>query len=527
MKRYLSVFLMTLSFVIFFILELCSSDLYSYSDLTVPDTDFTEILSGRSESFSVFPEGLSFNGKPLVYDSSNNRWFYSLKDNVQPSDILVNTKNADEINICFDAAPIPGQTSRMIVYTESEYQIYDLVVTPLPLISIECKTTELTRDPQEIQFSLIDNRNHSRNPVTISGGTMHMRGWSSIKYPKKGIRFTLTVNRTGKEVKENKTSLLGLRSDGDWLLYPAYNDQERVRNVFSSNLWFDSCGKDNRFLINNGMEYRFIELFLNNEYWGLYALGYPIDAYQVGILPDNQGHYEEFLYKQQAWGPHTDDNPEYDGLILQFDVYETDLNNGTMIMKMYFDQLENGASGGLYHNDPVNAADVWLYMKLIQAQDTVRMQGKMKNMMFTIKKTDSGRKILFTPWDMDIAWGNIWSIDSPNAVNFTVPYGLDPDDNSLEMSVNPVSVMLQQNDPNVRELVISRYHELRADRWSDETIAAMISSFEKDIYDSGAYARDVERWPDSSQQDPELKLSLFNQYVHERFLSMDNFIGNL
>ena len=524
MKRYLSVFLMTLSFVIFFILELCSSDLYSYSDLTVSDTDFMEILSERSESFSVFPEGLSFNGKPLVYDSSNNRWFYSLKDNVQPSDILVNAKNADEINICFDAAPIPGQTSRMIVYTESEYQIYDLVVTPLPLISIECKTTELTRDPQEIQFSLIDNRNHSRNPVTISGGTMHMRGWSSIKYPKKGIRFTLTVNGTGKEVKENKTSLLGLRSDGDWLLYPAYNDQERVRNVFSSNLWFNSCGKDNRFQIQNGMEYRFTELFLNHEYWGLYALGYPIDAYQMNIQPDNRGHYEEFLYKQQAWGPRTETNPDYDGLILQFTADGSDTNNGNMIMKMYFSQLENGASGRLYHNDETNAVDVWLYMKLIQAQDTVRIPGKMKNMMFTIKKTESGRKILFTPWDMDISWGNI---SDPYLHNYTGLYSLDPDDNSFEMSVNPVSVLLRDDDPEIKSLVRERYMQLRSDEWSDEVIDAMIENLEKDIYGSGAYKRDIERWPYSSSQDPDLKLSVFREYVHERFISMDSYIENL
>ena len=74
---------------------------------------------------------------------------------------------------------------------------------------------------------------------------------------------------------------------------------------------------------------------------------------------------------------------------------------------------------------------------------------------------------------------------------------------------------------------VFRRQELREDRWSDETIAAMIAEFEKDIYDSGAYVRDVERWPDSSQQDPDLKLTLFERYVHERFISMDAFIEDL
>ena len=42
-----------------------------------------------------------------------------------------------------------------------------------------------------------------------------------------------------------------------------------------------------------------------------------------------------------------------------------------------------------------------------------------------------------------------------------------------------------------------------------------------------AYCRDIERWPESTREDPELKLFLFSEYVHSRFASLDDFIDQL
>ena len=108
----------------------------------------------------------------------------------------------------------------------------------------------------------------------------------------------------------------------------------------------------------------------------------------------------------------------------------------------------------------------------------------------------------------------------------TLPYAMSPDDNSLEMTVNPVSI-LRETDPDVNEMIKERYAELRSDVWSDQKINEMLDGFEQDIYDSGAYLRDMERWPDGSIQDPDLKLSKFREYVHRRFNAMDKFVAEL
>ena len=88
------------------------------------------------------------------------------------------------------------------------------------------------------------------------------------------------------------------RTDGEWLLYSAYNDQERIRNVFSSNLWFTGNAGANRFGIKNGMEYRYLELFLNGEYWGLYALGYPLDSKQMQPETDSRAVKNIYMFKK-------------------------------------------------------------------------------------------------------------------------------------------------------------------------------------------------------------------------------------
>ena len=501
---------------------------YRYSQLNLTDAEFQQIKDSRTETGRELLDELTFNHYPSFADKPASRRFYSVDPDDPDTDPTVGFSSPEKnTQLAFSGELIPGSYIPFIAYTDTEYKEYLLAVTNLPLIRIECAEEYLTgivkEDIHDIRFTLYDNRGGTLYPYVQSDGTIHIRGNGSRFYDKKNFRLSLTEKGTGKEIPENQTPLLGLRPDGDWLLYAAYNDQEKIRDVFSTNLWMESCGDDNSFGLRNGLEYRYTELFWNDRYCGLYALGYPIDARQMGVQPNASGHYDEFVFKQKHWGPKAEGyDPDYDGLILQYDAYQSDINNGIALTKMYFSMLEAGASNGLWSNDANNAVDIWLYIKLIQGVDTVNTEGKMRNMFLTVKKSDSGRKFLYTPWDMDISWGN--RINPYN--NITSPYALDADDNSCEMTVNPVSI-LKDKDPEVYGLIRERYRELRADGWSEQKIDAMLDAYERDIYDSGAYIRDMERWPDGNYQDPETGLSLFREYVHARLRSMDNYIANL
>ena len=171
---------------------------------------------------------------------------------------------------------------RLAAYNDSFYHEYALVCTTLPLMNIE-SDTQVGDEDVPVHMTLFDNRKGAAQRLTQSDGDMHIRGGSTRTYPKKGYKLSLTKESLGNNVRLNKVSLLGMRQDDDWILYAAYNDPEKIRNVFSSVLWKNTCAMDNAFGIDNGMEYRYVELFLNGEYWGLYALGYPIDDLQLSI----------------------------------------------------------------------------------------------------------------------------------------------------------------------------------------------------------------------------------------------------
>ncbi len=529
MKRYCSYALLLISLLFILFCVIHSQGHFHYSRLISTEEEIRQIKSIRTETDKELLDEITFDNFPLLFDELTSRWFCSISPDTDHADPAVDySPRGSKVHIAFSGELKPGDYVPFTAYTDTEYRNYTLAVTTLPLIHIRSTETDYLTgiDINEIHpvtFSLYDNRPDSLYPVVNSDAAIHIRGNGSRYYDKKSFRLSLTRREAGKEIKENQIPLLGLRQDGDWILYAAYNDQEKIREIFSSNLWLRSCGDDNSFGLKNGMEYRYAELFWNREYCGLYALGYPIDAKQMGVQPDVTGHYDEFVFKQKHWGPKTEGpNPDYDGLILQHEANQSDTNNAIGFSKMYFSMLEAGAPNGLWNNDEANALDIWLFVKLIQAADTVNSEGKMRNMFLTIKKSGTGTKILYTPWDMDISWGN--RINSYNSV--TYPYDLDVNDNSIEMTINPVSVLLDK-DPSIVKKVKEQYAKLRAGGWSDEAINSMLDVFEQKIYDSGAYQRDMERWPDGKYQDPELKLSLFREYVLGRLQSMDTWIEDL
>lgn len=68
---------------------------------------------------------------------------------------------------------------------------------------------------------------------------------------------------------------------------------------------------------------------------------------------------------------------------------------------------------------------------------------------------------------------------------------------------------------------MDRYEELRKAAWSEETLILMLTEYERQIFDSGAFLRDMERWPDGVYGEPEQKMSVFIQYVKDRLHAAD------
>lgn len=523
-KRYIIGILSLVIVLLFFLMAKEYNYGKRYDDYIVSEKKFDTILKTHSQSESALISELIFDESPLFSDGMAGTFYYSVSgSNADAYNPVIKIISQDaKVNIAIREKEITDELIRgneaidFVIYTDRYYLQYQLKCTTLPIMNINVEN-EITEEDVQMNMQLFDNREEAAQRIIESEGLIHIRGGSTKSYPKLGYKISLTDNLSNERIQKNKCSLLGMRQDDDWILYAAYNDQEKIRNVFSSNLWMETCGTDNTFRIENGMRYEYIELFFNGQYWGLYALGYPIDDLQMNTKK-NTG---ECIYKKVLWSSEYPIVYAEDGTIAGYRIVSSGKEDWTILYDFY-EKLNDAdiEDSWLYSSmDLENAVDYMLFINLIQGVDNVENNGT-KNMYLTAKLSKEGTyKYLYTPWDMDITWGNSWS---PTADNLTNAYELDASVHRL-MESGPLYSLLMRNDEAAWTTYLDKYAELRAEKWSDEAVRNMLKKYEHYIFDSGAYLRDMDRWPEGSYGNPKLKLSVFIDYVLARLHEMDEY----
>lgn len=474
---------------------------------------------------------LKFNNYALPR-TRDGVFFYSLIENeVNAYNPGVSFSGADPlVQIQFDTEYITdemigrNESVTILAFNEKYYRTYTLVCTTLPVLNIVCDLAYPIEDTP-MQFYLFDNRENIKTREIFSYGTMHLRGRTSMEYDKKGYKISLKTG-TDESAENRKESLLGMRKDDDWILYAGYNDIEKIRNVFSANLWKYSCAENNAFGLDNGYEYRFVEMLFNGEYYGLYALGYKVDSKVVGL---REFPNEEYLFKKIDWDNEFNSNL-YNGCSLPgYELTEgTDSGEAWKVLKSYFHlfmDAENSrdAIQQLYSAvDIDNSIDILLFLNLIQGIDNAG-EDAFKNLYLTLKYDSDHYVVLFTPWDMDYSWGSWWE---DQAKNKTVEYFYGANEHVI-MPYNAAMRLVELGDERIKQRIAERYYELRMNQWSEERLNEMIDEYEKQIFLSGCYIRDMQRWPDGCYEDPNLMLSKFRSFVMERMAYMDKYVAAL
>jgi hypothetical protein len=514
--------------------------------------DLSKELSGKQENEDI-PFDVTFNGQTLIADHTSNTLFYSLNKNDEASFcpkalVLSDPEAYVAIDREITAEMIENaETARLAVIKGDEYREFELAVTTLPIMKIDY-TGDIEEYECDMNMFLYDNGEKTGEIcATTSGGTIRYRGASTLFYPKKAFKLNLKRYEGG-VLKNNPQPLLGMRDDDDWLLYAAYNDMEKVRDVFSENLWYETLANDNSWGVKAGMCYRYVEVILNGRYHGLYALGFPVDEKQLNLSGDCA---KEALYKKKTWDSEdtlevsqwgiqpgyeakTDNKYVLSGYEGEFGYYKDskgnevyDLSEYALLYEhyLYLARHSDDSEALLKCVDIDNLIDINIFFNLIQGEDNVEGH-LLKNEFIAVKRDqENGFKVLYAPWDMDISWGNKW-IDDGDA-NFTASYYYMPYDN-FPGEFGYYEEILINNDTDILEKTAAKYKELRSDKWSYDNIDKMIDSYEADIFVSGAFYRDKERWPDGIYEvDCEKKLDWFRQYVHLRLEFLDGYYDHI
>ncbi|MCM1047282.1 MAG: CotH kinase family protein [Clostridiales bacterium] len=515
MKKIVSVLVLAVSIIAVIYLVDFLGNPVNYSDCIASSAQADEIIMSREEVVGLL-DSLIFNEEVLFFDAYNNTFYYSLIENDAKAftpDIRVKS-SADNVNIAFLEGEITedlirnNQTIPILVYTEDLYCRYNLKCTTLPLMNINC-AEDISTDDMPMSMTLFDNSAVTTNRLITSEGNIHVRGNTMKLFPKKAYRISLIQESVGGNIRPYHVSLLGMRLDDDWLLYSAYNDPEKIRNVFSSNLWKYTCATDNSLGMDIGMEYRYLELFVNGEYWGLYALGYPIDEKQVGAKSSELSVIKHGINGERL---QFDSNGE----VIGYTSSNPDLTDNELSRLVdYYHELYFSANNNekLYSGiDPNNVIDFYLFINLVQGFDNARM---ITNYYILLQDNKDGIKAFYAPWDLDLTWGTRFSYyDFPADYNFIIESGY-------------ISQLIVNGDSFLCEKIFEKYKQLRKTGWSEENINALLDKYEKDIYGSGAYLRDMERWPDGCYVEQAGGADTFRNYVMERLQESDLYYERL
>ena len=435
-----------------------------------------------------------------LYGQSNtiivDKGKYIIDENLK---MIVCNNNIDEINFLSHDSSLNiildrNQFKFKIVPDELEYgeeysvyfnsENYQLFFSELPIIKIA--TNGIIQDEPKILGSLLLTDNESSVAIS-SYCAIEIRGGSSQFYPKKSYDFELLLNQAGD--KKNKISLLGMREDDDWLLLSMQNEPLRLRNVVSHILWREIHQPYYVEEVSSGIRMEYIELAINDEYMGLYALSEQIDRKQLQLVKAdsvvrgelykgiNGGEVSTFdslvSYdnKERIWSDFEMKYPKEDELTDWSNIY----NFVDFVINADDVTFENEITKEFRIN---NAIDYFIFMNLTYPTDNTG-----KNLY--IAKYDIYEPYFYIPWDLDGTFGLNYKGNRVNITDDTLSNGL-------------YDRLIISNDIIFNNGASNRWFDLRNNILKEDNLTENILVKYNFLSKNGNYIRESLKWGQES-----------------------------
>jgi hypothetical protein len=379
----------------------------------------------------------------------------------------------------------------------------------LPIVVITTKPGESIKNEPKItaDMKIISNaagiRNYQEDQGNVYNGKVgiEIRGRYSASLPQKPYGFE-TRDASGNNVN---VSLLGMPPENDWVLLANYNDKTFLRNVLAFELF--------RKMGNYSVRTKFCEVFLNNEYLGIYLLGEKIkqDSGRVNIAhlkpEDNQGDAvsggyiikTDYYTANDSWLSNFSPLNKPGGRVY-FVYHDPDALEITQPQKTYIQEYINSLETILY--DPGFRSPVFGYKSYIDVKSFAdyfiigelsrNVDAYKKSRYFYKDKESKGGLIYSGPvWDMDWAFRNL----KENCIHMNKTDGSGWAYRINECSASPTPPswevrMLQ--DKEFANLVHTRYNDLRKTILSRQYIEHIIDSVA--ILLNEAQSRHFDKW---------------------------------
>jgi len=429
-----------------------------------------------------------------------------------------NTSGFDEIIIglnqndySFNSIPVglDYSNSYLITDTNTSNQ-YTLYFTQLPIISVE-STAIIVNEPK-VLATLIYSDNEQ---VLISNIGIEIRGGSSQAFPKKTYDLEFWEDDFGDETI--KVQFGDLRSDDDWILDALYNEPLRLRSYIANKLWLEI---HTPYYLNkepdakSGANVKYVEMFLDGQYNGLYNLSEQVDKKQLKLKSFN-GDIRGELYKGITWGASTfTELPNYNNESREWSGYEfkypkedeiTDWANVYQFTDFVMNASDVDFTNGIWSKfDVSNYSDYFIFLNLLRATDNTG-----KNIYLAKYNTDE--HYFHAPWDLDGCFRTIWDGTNENITDDILSNGF-------------INRVIDINPNNISSSIANKWFSFRNDILSNAALSDSIIEEYNFLQNNKVYEREALVYPNYPFNQADLSYTL--TWLENRLAFLDAYFKN-
>lgn len=342
------------------------------------------------------------------------------------------------------------------------------------------------------------------------------------------------------ETSEIDSCLLGIRSCSSWILDAMAIDRINMRNRVAFDIWnaMSRLPYATQFDGRNGTIGRFVELYINDNSYGIYCLNDKINRKLLGLKKPKtnaDGTLQTLrgaLYKSGTTDIADQNTP---GFFLNYTVCVAEYHNAWELKEPEDFACEaawapllgfyNGNHNYAYvkeHYYLGNLVDNQLLVMALAIQDNWGNKNKYVSVM-DMSATGDAARLVYTPWDLDTSLGGKYDGGYYD--------GHYSDWKPADIGKSATQVFsVCQGQADYKEMLRKRWAELRQTELSVEAVAARLRDYTTLLEQSGAWKRQWDTFQ-SRKSRPQLvenlskEVELIIEWYAARFTELDEYFG--
>ena len=455
---------------------------------------------------SMAPAQLVIDGRVAMFDEQTNMLLATVSEECFNNTVTLSVRSGKDWNSCtIDGKSIGDSLTFNNITAESTFIVnyFDsngkknsatLKFTFLPLLQLQGtfgydyeEGTLLLSSPDAPQTDTLEAT------VKWRGGTTNAENKHKRNYKIK--------------LKKNK-SLLDMRNDDSWILDAGQADVFRLRNRIAMDLWNDIATPpyyiDKEPAARNGVSGKVVEVFLNNEYRGIYNFSENLDRKQMRLKKVQDGEVRGCLYKGKSWqrtqmfnvfDTYNNHSETLEGFEVKYpDLSDNDTTDWHPFIEASNFALQSNEIDFQEHiTDYFDVGPMIDYSLFVSVTNAVDNSGK--NMFWAIYDKTEDKRLTLAPWDLDATFGQRWGDLLSGGTN-----SLSSPTYFTDVDVNVFYKFYLYNSLQFNERLNQRYKELRQEGnpFSTDSLISRVSYYYSLIKNSGAAERETRRWSGDS-----------------------------